>query len=62
MNYNKSNFSLYPLYDAEACYEFAEPSPRHCAGKQHSLFEDMLQRWRVVGNSVPDLTSPRFEP
>ena len=25
-------------------------------------FEEMLQRWRVVGNTVSDLTGPRFEP
>ena len=25
-------------------------------------FEEMSQRWRVVGNTVSDLTGPRFEP
>ena len=25
-------------------------------------FEEMLQWWRAVGNTVSDLTSPRFEP
>ena len=25
-------------------------------------FEEILQRWRAVGNTVSDLTSPRFEP
>ena len=25
-------------------------------------FEEMLQRWRAVGNTVFDLTGPRFEP
>ena len=24
-------------------------------------FEEMLQRWRAVGNTVSDSTSPRFE-
>ena len=24
-------------------------------------FEEMLLRWQVVGNTVPDLTGPRFE-
>ena len=24
-------------------------------------FQEMLQRWRVVGNTVFDLTGPRFE-
>ena len=27
-----------------------------------TLFEKMSQRWRAVGNTVSDLTSPRFEP
>ena len=26
------------------------------------LFEEISQRWRVVGNTVSDLTGPRFEP
>ena len=25
-------------------------------------FEEMLQRWRDVGNTLSDLTGPRFEP
>ena len=25
-------------------------------------FKEMSQRWRAVGNTVADLTSPRFEP
>ena len=25
-------------------------------------FEEMPQRWRAVGNTVSDLTGPRFEP
>ena len=25
-------------------------------------FKEMLQRWRAVGNTVSDLTGPRFEP
>ena len=27
-----------------------------------ALFEETLQRWRAVGNTMSDLTSPRFEP
>ena len=27
-----------------------------------ALFEEMLQRWRAVGNTVSDLTGPSFEP
>ena len=26
------------------------------------LFEEMSQRWLTVGNTVSDLTGPRFEP
>ena len=32
-----------------------------CPGNTAS-FEEMLQWWRAVGNAVPDLTGPRFEP
>ena len=27
-----------------------------------ALFEEMLQRWRAVGNTVSDLACARFEP
>ena len=27
-----------------------------------AFFENMLQRWQAVGNTVSDLTGPRFEP
>ena len=27
-----------------------------------TLFEEMWQRWRALGNTVSDLTGPRFEP
>ena len=27
-----------------------------------ALFEEKLQRWRAVSNTVSDLTGPRFEP
>ena len=36
-------------------------SPRHCAGNT-APFEEMSQRWRVVGNTVSNFTDPRFEP
>ena len=35
------------------------PSPRHCPSP--ALFEEILQRWRTVNNTVSDLTGPRFE-
>ena len=46
------------------------PSLRHWPGQHSSIrspgntapFEEMSQRWRAVGNTVSDLTGPRFEP
>ena len=43
----------YTLYCDEACNELGPGNTAH--------FE-MLQRWRAVGNTVSDLTGPRFEP
>ena len=38
-------------------------SPRYCAARATQLqsFEEMLQRWRAVGNTVSDMTDPKFE-
>ena len=59
---NKSHLSLYSLYYAKVCNEFAGPiSELLCSGNAAS-FEEMSQRWRAVGNTVSDLTGPRFEP
>ena len=59
----KSNLSLYSLYYAEAGNEFAGPiSASLRPGTQLRTFEEMLRRWRAVGNAVSDLTDPRFEP
>ena len=60
--YSKSNLSLYSLYCAEACNEFAGPISASLRPGNSALFEEMLQRWRVVGNTVSDLTGPKFEP
>ena len=58
----KSNLSLYSLNYAEACNELAGPiSASLCPGNTGPA-EKMLQRWRAVGNTVSDLTGPRFEP
>ena len=38
------------------------PSPRHCAQATQVPFEEILQRWRAVVNTVSNLTGPRFEP
>ena len=35
---------------------------RAIAPGQHIFFEEMLQRWRAVGNTVADLTGPKLEP
>ena len=32
------------------------------AATQLATFEEMLQRWRAVGNTVFDLTGPRLKP
>ena len=51
--------SFYSLYYAEACYELAGPiSVSLCLGNTACL-EEMLLRWRAVGNTVSDLIGPR---
>ena len=58
----KSNLLLYPLYYAEACNEFAGPISASLHPGNTARFEEKLQRWRAVKNTVFDLTGPRFEP
>ena len=58
----KSNLSLYSLHYAEACNELAGPISASLRPGNTAPFEEMLQRWRAVGNTVSDLTGPRFEP
>ena len=48
-------------YYAEACNEFAGPISVSLRPGNTALFEEMLQRWRAVGNTAPNLTGPRFE-
>ena len=62
LNQIKSNFSLYSLYYAEACNELAGPISASLRPGNTAPFEEMLQRWRAVGNTVSDLTGLRFEP
>ena len=38
------------------------PFPRYCSGQHIVSLDEMLQRWRAVGNTVSDLTGPRFKP
>ena len=55
----KSKFlclSLYSLFYSEACNEYAEPISALLLPGNTAPFEEMLQRWRVVGNTVSDLT------
>ena len=58
----KSNLFLYSLHYAEACNEFAGPISASLRPGNIASFEETSQRWRVVGNTVSDLTGPRFEP
>ena len=50
------------LYYAEACSEFAGPILAWLRPGNTTFSGEMLQRWRAVGNTVPDLTDLRFGP
>ena len=41
--------------------ELAGPISASLRLNNAALFEEMSQRWRAVGNTVSDLTDPRFE-
>ena len=58
----KSNLSLYSLYYAEASNALAGPISVSLRPGNTASSEVMSQRWRTVGNTVFDLTGPRFEP
>ena len=51
-----SNLSLYSLHYAEACNELARPIFASLLPGSTAPFEEMLQRWRAVGNTVFGLT------
>ena len=53
----KLNLSLYSPYYAETCSKFAEPISVSLHRDNSASFEEMLQRWRAVGNIVSDQTS-----
>ena len=58
-----SDLSLYLLYYAEACNEFSgRISASLRPGSNTASFEELSQGWRMVGNTVSDLSGPRFEP
>ena len=44
------------------CKDFAAPISASLRPGYTAPFEEMPQRWRAVGNIVPDLTAPRFKP
>ena len=44
------------------CREFAAHTSSSLRPGYTAPFEEMSQRWRAVGNTVPDSTTPRFEP
>ena len=58
----KSNLLLCSLYYAKPCNEFAGSISALFRPGNTAPFEGMLQRWRAVGNTVFDLTGPRYEP
>ena len=59
---SNQNLSLYLLDYAEECNELAgRISASLRPGNNTASFEEMSQRWRAVGNTVSDLTGPRFE-
>ena len=56
----KSNLLLYSMHYAEACNKFVRPIFASLLPGS-TFFEEMSQRWPAVGNSVSNLTGPRFE-
>ena len=48
------------MYYAEACNKFAGPISASLRPGNTAPFEEMLQRWQAVGNTVCDLTNPKF--
>ena len=56
------NLSLYSQCYAKACNECAGPISASLRPGNTASFEEMLERWRAVGNTVSNLNGPRFEP
>ena len=50
------------LYYAESCNKLARPISAPLLPGNAASFKEMFQRWRAVGNTVSNLTGPRFEP
>ena len=58
----KSYYSLYSSYYAEAWNELTGPISASLRPGNTASFEKVSQRWQAVGNTVSDLTGPRFKP
>ena len=58
--WTQSNLSLHSLYYAKACNELAGPISASLRPGSTVSFEEMSQRRRAVGNTLSDLTGPRF--
>ena len=56
--YFNSNLSLYSLCYAEACNEFEGLISASLCPDNTAPFEEMLQGWRAVGNTVPGSRKP----
>ena len=61
-NQFKSNLSLYSLHYAEGYFELPGPNSASLRVGNTASFEEMSQRWPAVGNTVSNLTGPRFKP
>ena len=59
---SNQTLSLSSLYYAESCNEFAGPISALLRPGNTVPFEEMSQQWQAIGNTVSDLTDPRFEP
>ena len=57
----KSNISSLSLFYAEACNKYAGPISASLHPNIIAPLKEMLQRFRIVGDTVSDLTGPRFE-
>ena len=49
-------------YYAEACNKFAVIISASLRSGNTAPFEEMLQQWRAIGNTLSDLTGRRFKP
>ena len=58
----KSKFSLHSLHYAKVSNELTGPNSASLRSGNTAPFEEISQQWRAVGNTVSDLTGPRFEP